>query len=361
MRKLVCFHLLNDYSGSPKVLKTTLEILLNRGIIINLITSQGGVLDELKAKENIRFSYFSYNFSENQFVMLLKFAVVQFYLFFFSFRYIFRKHTVFYINTILPIGAALAGRMIGKKVVYHYHENAFVKSAFYRVLCRMMQYLANEIICVSEYQRSFLARQHRVTVIPNSLPKIFCNAFDFEPKQAFKHQNVLMLSSLKLNKGILEFIKIAKQLPQYNFELVINDTQDNIHSFLADYHIEKSTNLIIFERQNDVIPFYKRATIVVNLSDKKQIIETFGLTALEAMTAGLPIIVPTIGGIAEMVEDGINGYKIDIQELDLIVKHIENILSDYELYEFLASNALKTAKNYDNSIMMNRILKIITR
>jgi len=52
-------------------------------------------------------------------------------------------------------------------------------------------------------------------------------------------------------------------------------------------------NLQIISRQNDVTPFYNEASIVLNLSDKQRFVETFGLTALEAMSAGLPVIVPT--------------------------------------------------------------------
>ena len=57
-------------------------------------------------------------------------------------------------------------------------------------------------------------------------------------------------------------------------------------------------NLQILSRQEDVTSFYNKATIVLNLSDKHRFVETFGLTALEAMSAGLPVIVPTEGGIA---------------------------------------------------------------
>ena len=46
-------------------------------------------------------------------------------------------------------------------------------------------------------------------------------------------------------------------------------------------------NLQIVSRQNDVAPFYNEASIVLNLSDKRRFVETFGLTALEAMSAGL--------------------------------------------------------------------------
>lgn len=42
---------------------------------------------------------------------------------------------------------------------------------------------------------------------------------------------------------------------------------------------------------------------MLNLTNKNQAIETFGMTPLEAMTCGLPVIVPTVGGIAELVID----------------------------------------------------------
>jgi glycosyltransferase involved in cell wall biosynthesis len=351
--------MLNDYSGSPKVLKKVLAGLLERGLQIDLITSRGGVLDELKTKKNIRFFYFSYKFSENQIVALLRYTFVQSYTFFFSFKYLFQKNTVFYINTILPVGAAFAGRIIGKKVVYHYHENAFIKSTFYRILCKIMQCIASEIICVSEYQRSFLSRKKDVIVIPNTLPEDFCSKFNPTPQKAFEKKTILMLSSLKLYKGTLEFIELARRLPLYKFELVINDTLENIKEFLKDKQIEKINNLMIYERQNDVIPFYKRATIVLNLSDKKKFLETFGLTVLEAMAVGLPTIVPTEGGVAKMVEDGVNGYKIDVIDLDKIENHINLILSNFNLYKKLSENALKIAKNYNNASTVDKILKII--
>ena len=47
--KLACFHLFNDYSGSPKVLKSVLKgVAGHGGCEIDLMTSRGGVLDELK-------------------------------------------------------------------------------------------------------------------------------------------------------------------------------------------------------------------------------------------------------------------------------------------------------------------------
>lgn len=358
MKHIVCFHLLNDYSGSPKVLGMVLDGLLRRGFRVDLVTSSGGVLDELRGRRGLTMHGYSYSFSRNAAVTALRYAAVQFYTFLLAFRWLFSKDTVFYINTILPVGPALAGRLAGKRVVYHYHENAFGKGGFYRALARMMEKLANEIICVSAYQASFLRRRKNVTVIPNSLPQDFVERLRPSPEAAFERKTVLMLGSLKLYKGPLEFMELAGRLTQYSFELIVNCTQTDIDTFLEEYGIVPGKNLTVYSRQNDVAPFYNGASLVLNLSNRG-FVETFGLTALEAMSAGLPVIVPTVGGIAEMVEDGVNGYKIDVQETDRLTEQIRILLTDRKLYLSLAEGALKVSKTFGSREMMDRIMKVL--
>ncbi len=359
MKHIVCFHLFNDYSGSPKVLKMVLEGLLNKGYQVDLVSSKGGVLDELLHYKNLRKHSYSYKFSNNAAVTMLRYSMVQIYTFFLAFRWLFAKNTVFYINTLLPIGPALAGRIMGKRVVYHYHENAFIKGAFYKTLAKGMQWLAHEIICVSRYQASFLKRKKGITVVPNALPKLFTDRLLFDPDAAFKRKRVLMLGSLKLYKSPLEFIELANRLPHFPFELVVNDTQENIDIFIAEHSIPTPSNLTIYPRQSDVVPFYNQASIVLNLSNRQQVVETFGLTALEAMSAGLPVIVPTEGGIAEMVEDGANGYRIDVQELNKIGQQINSILSDKALYLSLAANAFDYSQKFSEEQMITSIDKCL--
>ena len=357
MKHIICFHLFNDYSGSPKVLKTVLEGLLRKGYRVDLVTSKGGVLDELMGYENLHMHHYSYHFSRLHALTMCRYTMVQAYTFLLALKWMFQRDVVFYINTLLPVGPALAGRLTGKRVVYHYHENAFIKSAFYKALAWMMQRLADEIICVSGYQASFLSAKKKVIVIPNALPKNFVEKLHPNPKAAFRQKTVLMLSSLKGYKGTKEFIELSQRLPQYRFIIVINDRQENIDAYLQENRLPVASqrNLKVFPRQNDVTGFYGQSSIVLNLSDKNRVIETFGLTALEAMCAGLPVIVPTVGGIAEMVDDGVNGYKIDVQNRDLIAQRIEEMLSMEDLYIRMAENALLHAHRYDTEEMLSQI------
>ena len=359
MKNIVCFHLFNDYSGSPQVLRTVIEGLLEKGYSIDLVTSRGGVLDELAGKENLRMRQYNYRFARNKLIRCMRYTWVQLQVFFIALGYMFRKDTVIYINTILPIGAAIGGRLACRKVVYHYHENAKAKSTAYRILAKVMQLIASDIICVSQYQRSFLRRKKRVHIIPNALKKELAARLTPNSEKAFENQRVLMLGSLKEYKGTREFIILASRLNRYRFELVINDSKENIDKYLKEKKITLTENISIYPRQEDVAPFYNRASLVLNLTNKKYAIETFGLTALEAMTAGLPTIVPTVGGIAEMVTDGENGFKIDSQDCEKIEQCVENILRNKDFFVNLSNNALAKSRQYDAKHMIDNIANIL--
>ena len=369
MKKIVCFHLYNDYSGSPKVLKVVLEGLLQRGCAVDLVTSRGGALDNAQCtihnaqfgipfslstfNSQLKYRYYDYRFSGSGVVTALRYVWVQMYTFFLALGYWRDGDVVFYVNTILPVGPAVAGWLMRKRVVYHYHENAMVKSGLYRVLAWVMQRVATEIVCVSEYQRSFLKREKGVVVVPNALPEEFVKRAVVDSVGAFEKKRVLMLGSLKGYKGTNEFVKLARRLGQYEFVLVLNEEQENVDRYFGE--LECTDNLKVYARQTDVVPFYREASVVLNLTDKTQAIETFGLTALEAMVFGLPVVVPTVGGIAEMVEDGVNGWKVDVQELDEIAKRIDEMLSDRELYVRLSEGAVEQAKRYSAREMVDRM------
>ena len=357
MTKIVCFHLLNDYSGSPKVLKMIVEGLLTRGCSVDLVTTKGGVLDQISLRSHLRVFHFHYHFSTNHLLTMMRYLFSQIYIFCFSFRYLFQRDRLFYINTILPVGAALGGKISGHHVVYHYHENAFVKSRTYRVLARIMQCIADEIICVSQYQASFLNCKEKITIVPNALPHEFGALSEEDATHAFTHKTILMVTSLKRYKGVDEFITLAQMLPQYSFTMVINEEQNTIDGYMRDNGCKPSSNLKIYPRQDNVIPFYQASSLVLNLSNKELAIETFGLTALEAMSLGLPVIVPTVGGIAEMVEDDYNGFKIDVCNLEMIKDKICEILTNKELYIRLTQGALSTSLKYDEPQIMDILTK----
>lgn len=356
--KIVVHKFFSRNDMDTEALNLIVRRLAEDGDEVRLITSRGEAL-YMPYHSRIKRRCYSYKISADSFEAMVEYCRVQLKTFFMSFRYLLSPKTIFYINTILPIGPALAGRLMGKKVVYHYHENAFIKGRFYRILTAAMQRLATHIICVSEYQRSFLTRTHNVTVIPNGNPQLFVSKLKPNPTEAFGRKHILMLGSLKEYKSVPEFVKLANEMPEYKFTIVINDLPYNIKKFFREKNLTISRNLMVYPQQIDVTPFYNNASLVLNLSDKTKFIETFGLTAIEAMAAGLPVIVPTVGGIAEIVQNGRNGYKIDVANLSAIKETIRTILSDSQLYCQLANNALQTSSQFHEDKCIEAIKRIL--
>jgi glycosyltransferase involved in cell wall biosynthesis len=217
---------------------------------------------------------------------------------------------------------------------------------------------ADKKIYVSEFlKNSESSHDERSVVVYNALPDLFVNraaSFQSRINGTFR---VLMICSLKKYKGVLEFTELAGKLPGMQFELVLNALQPEIDAFFAG--IAVPDNLRIYPVQKDVHPFYQRADLVLNLSRKDAWIETFGLTVLEAFNYGIPVIVPTVGGIAEIVTEGLDGFKIDSENVDSIAQKIKVIAADPGRYNRLSNNARKKASMFHSSKMNGAIHKLI--
>jgi glycosyltransferase involved in cell wall biosynthesis len=109
-----------------------------------------------------------------------------------------------------------------------------------------------------------------------------------------------------------------------------------------------------------VHPFYQKADIVLNLTRIDLANETFGLTVIEAMAYGLPVIVPTIGGIAELVTDGENGYKIDSRNIAELSEKLNQMLQP-ELYKKMSTVQKKMIHQFEEKNFIHQNLLFITK
>lgn len=118
-------------------------------------------------------------------------------------------------------------------------------------------------------------------------------------------------------------------------------------------------NLSLFSSQKNVHPFFAWADIILNLSRPDGWIETFGLTIIEAMAYKLPAIVPPVGGILEVIEDGKTGYAVDSRDLTNLNKKLNEILKNDEVYSNFANNSLKRLALFREEKMIAQIQEII--
>lgn len=71
--------------------------------------------------------------------------------------------------------------------------------------------------------------------------------------------------------------------------------------------------------------------------------ETFGLSILEAMLAGKPVIASNVGGIPELVDNGVTGILVPPKNADAIEKAVSDLVTDKEKMERMGQKGRKRA------------------
>lgn len=355
--KIVLITFLNDFSGSPNILSVIANGLVRKGYQVEIITNHGiGFLTNIKGA---KYKYVTYMRSNNNYLTLLFFIIAQIQLFI---RIIFYKNdnTIFYINTITPIGAAWACKLTAKKRIYHVHENMQQDKPLYWLFRTTYKCCNTKTIFVSHYLEKLAVGTRSGKVIYNSLENEFTEiAQKYLNLKQKKGKYILIVASLRRFKGVYEFVELARKLPNYNFEMVLNATEQEV----KDFRIETSApdNVTLHSVQQNLHPFYQQAKILLNLSHPNLWVETFGLTILEAMVYGIPAIGPPIGGPTEIIEDGINGYIIDPKDLNELTKKITILMTDDEKYNTFSYNAYNKSKIFNYYEMINNVENYILK
>ena len=77
--------------------------------------------------------------------------------------------------------------------------------------------------------------------------------------------------------------------------------------------------------------------------------ESFGLAALEAMAAGVPVVSTNAGGLKEIMIQGETGYMADIGDIKTMSRYALEILQNGDVLKGFKTKAAAHAKKYDIS------------
>ncbi len=128
-------------------------------------------------------------------------------------------------------------------------------------------------------------------------------------------------SEQKNHKRVIDAFEIVhKSYPQMKLQLIgSGELEEEVKNYVKSKGIEQAVEFLGL--QGNVYPFLNKADIFVLPSDY----EGMPITLIEAMAAGLPIVATNVGGIPDMIRDGIDGCVCNTDSSDVADKLIKMI------------------------------------
>ncbi|XPV67634.1 MAG: glycosyltransferase family 4 protein [Halarcobacter sp.] len=175
------------------------------------------------------------------------------------------------------------------------------------------------------------------------------NSLFINKSKSMKKENYVYVGRLEESKGIYNLLDTWLLLDnKYILNIVGGGDLEN------ELKEKYKKNNIIFKGK-----LSRKETLEV-ISCSKYLIqsslmyETFGLTIIEAMTLGTPVIGFNIGTRNDLIKHEENGFIVNKNELKKIVEYS----FDYQNYEFLSKNAIIMSKKYENEYVTNLQLEL---
>ena len=244
-------------------------------------------------------------------------------------------------NIELPVITTLHGTditLVGKHPVYKSAVEFSINQS--DVVTTVSESLKKDTLDVFNIRKDIL-------VIPNFIDtELFesdgiCYRSNFAPDN---EKVVIHVSNLRRVKRVTDVIRIFNKIQQkIDAKLVIvgegpewENAQNLIHSFGIENKVRNVGKV------KNLYSILKVADLFLLPSEQ----ESFGLAALEAMAAGVPVISSNAGGIPEVNEDGFTGYVKPIGDVDGMAEAAIDLLSDDAKLEQFKLNARQHAQKF---------------
>ena len=170
---------------------------------------------------------------------------------------------------------------------------------------------------------------------------------------------ITAVGRLTSQKGFDDLIRaypeIRMQVPKSRL-LVVGDgyMRGELESLAEAERVRGYTTFAGFVSDSDLVDAIKSSDMVAVPSR----FEPFGIIALEAMAGGSPVVVSRVGGLAEIVEDGVDGLEVPTNDPSSLAKAAIRVLSDEELSSRLAAKAKEKVKAFNWESAASKTLEV---
>jgi N-acetyl-alpha-D-glucosaminyl L-malate synthase BshA len=206
------------------------------------------------------------------------------------------------------------------------------------------------LTAVSQYLRTetlsaFGCTGCRIEVIPNFIDPTVYDRARYEPQfngMAQGRKVLMHISNFRPVKRVKEIVRIyarvAREIP--SILVMVGDGPDRIYAEQEARDLGVSDDVHFLGKLESVAPLLANAHLFL-LPTKS---ESFGLSALEALACGVPVIGAYAGGLPEVVRNGETGFLGEPDDIDGMARAAIALLSDEEKWRAASTLAAADAR-----------------
>lgn len=274
---------------------------------------------------------------------------------------VFWLNVVFTVRKIKPdivhvqsIGSGVPAYLIKKILkkpytVWGRGSDVYLPGRFIRVTRNLVLQNADAILVLTEDMRKKMTEftSRNIYIVPNG---INLEQFNDRSQNLVKNgstKNILFVGRLHPVKGVQYLIEameyVLKKVPNCNL-ILVGDGVDRarLETLSVQLGIKKSVHFVGIVPHEKVRIFMQQADIFVLPS----LSEGFPGVILEAMACGLPIVATRVGGVVDIVNDGSNGYLVDVKDSKTVADRIILLLQDNEMRVKMSVNNRRMVEIY---------------
>ncbi|AKG03775.1 hypothetical protein AAV35_002535 [Salimicrobium jeotgali] len=322
--------------------------LSKRGHDVYLITNKNHLLAEDKINEKVKvyFLYFG--------------GTLGYYLNFFQLKKLCRKINPDVINTHYASGYGTLARLanLTPNVLSLWGSDVFIfpykSKVKYNILRRNIDnssLMTSSSQVMAEHTKMLMNKDLKIRIVPFGI-----DTDAFFPKNRVNYNNhvtIGIVKSLEKVYGIDDVIKAFSILERNLNESEVNVTLEiygkgtqleNLKALSREYNIENVVNFHGYKKNNEL----PEALNKIDIFCLGSISESFGVSAIEAMASGLPVIATDTPGFKEIIKDKESGFIVPKKDPEDMAKKMHCLVMDANLrYEMGVKGRRRVEKLYD--------------
>lgn len=165
---------------------------------------------------------------------------------------------------------------------------------------------------------------------------------------------------LSREKGILNLVEAINNIPGARLMIAGDGPEkENIQTYIKEHKLEDRITLLGYLNQDDIRENIRKCRFVAVPSIWY---ENCPYSILETMEIGKPIIGSKIGGIPELIQDGINGFTYEHNDVSELTNKLKKLFNNDETVKQFSKNSKKIfIQNYSAEAYYNKLMTVYNK